>query len=300
MKKFLGELGRFRFEFYESVRIAIEQVLQHKMRAALTALGVMIGVLAVTLMGTAVNGIDKGFNDSLSKLGRDVYYVGRWPWGHVGSDWRVYAARPRFRAEYAQKANEIIAETPNSTLDMAVVRNERHRTVRYGSNSIEGTAVIGTTSGFMQVSSMELSEGRFFSDIESDSGSRVIVLGADVANALFPGASPMDQSVIIGNQPYKVIGVFERQGDFMGLFSMDGVAAVPDKSMPTGRWDHHDVDIMIKVREGVSMEAARSEIAGMMRRIRSLMPEDYDDFEINSTEIIEKELGPVKKGVTLA
>lgn len=301
MKGFFTACNRFRFEFYESVRIALDQVRHHKMRAALTALGVMIGVLAVTLMGTAVNGIDKGFNDSLAMLGKDVFYVGRWPWGQIAhGEWRVYAARPHFRSEYAQRANEIISETPNSALDMAVIRNERYRTVRFGSNSIEGTAIVGTTSAFMQVSSMELTEGRFFSEVESDGGTRVIVLGYDVANALFPKASPLGQSVIIGNQPFRVIGVFARQGDFLGLFSMDSMAAVPDKAIPSARWDHRDPILVFKLRNGATKEAARTEIEGIMRRIRSLQPEDYDDFEINSTDIIEKDLGPVKAGVTVA
>jgi putative ABC transport system permease protein len=300
MKGLLQELVRVRFEFYESVRIAVDQVLQHKVRAFLTALGVMIGVLAVSLMGTAVNGIDKGFNDSLSKLGKDVFYVGRWPWRDVGSDWRVYAARPRFTSNYAERVNEIIAQTPNSALELAVTRDNRRRSIRYGSNVIEDTQIVCTTASFMQVSSMELVEGRFFSELEGGNGSRVIVLGADVAQALFPGASPVGQSVIVRNQPFRVIGVFERQGSFMGLFSMDSMAAVPDKSIPAGRRNFHDVEVMIKAREGASKEAAASEIQGVMRRVRGLMPEDYDNFEVNSTDIIEKQLGPIKAGVTAA
>ena len=300
MKGVLQELVRVRFEFYESVRIAVDQVFQHKVRAFLTALGVMIGVLAVSLMGTAVNGIDKGFNDSLSKLGKDVFYVGRWPWRDVGSDWRVYASRPHFYSNYAERVNEIIAETPNSALEMAVSRDGRRRSIRFGSNVIEDTQIVCTTASFMQVSSMELAEGRFFSELGGGNGSRVIVLGADVAQALFPGASPVGQTVVVRNQPFRVIGVFERQGSFMGLFSMDSMAAVPDKSIPPGNRYFHDVELMIKAREGASKEAAASEIQGIMRRVRGLMPEDYDNFEVNSTDIIEKQLGPIKSNVTLA
>jgi putative ABC transport system permease protein len=300
MKNIFSEILRIRFEIYESIRIAIEQVLQHKVRAALTALGVMIGVLAVSLMGTAVAGIDKGFNDSLSMIGKDVFYIERWPWGDTGRDWRYYARRPMFREEYARAVNDIIGTTPNSTLEMAVAREDKHRTIRYGSNSIEGTQVIGTDSTYINVTSIQLTEGRFLSDVDSASGNRVVVLGYDVAKALFPDASPLGEKVIIRNQPFEVIGVLARQGSFLGLFSMDGQVIVPQKASPSARWDHRDVTIMIKMREGVDKTAAKNEIEGVMRRVRGLQPEDDNDFEVNSTDIMENELGPVKKGVTIA
>jgi putative ABC transport system permease protein len=300
MKHVLKELLHIRYEIYESIRIAIEQVMQHKVRAALTALGVMIGVLAVSLMGTAVAGIDKGFNDSLSMIGKDVFYVERWPWGDPGRNWRLYAKRPMLREEYARRVNEIISETPHSTLEMAVAREDRHRSVRYGSNSIESTNIVGTDSTYINVTSLEISDGRFLSEIEASSGTRVVVLGADVSKALFPDVSPLGQRVIIQNQPFEIIGVLARQGSFLGLFSMDDMAVVPQKATPSAKWDHRDVTIMIKMREGANKEAAKSEIEGVMRRVRSLNPEDTDDFEVNSTDIMEKELGPVKKGVTLA
>jgi len=300
MKNAFTELLRFRFELYESFRIAIEQVLHHKMRAALTALGVMIGVLAVSLMGTAVSGIDKGFDDSLSSLGKDIFYIGRWPWGDVGSDWRYYRRRPKFRFDDAEMVNQIIAQTPNSTLEMAVARDDRYRTIRSGRNSIEGTQIVGTEASYLQVSPMELAEGRFFSESEAHRGARVVVLGYDVADVLFPNLSPLDQSVVISNQPFRVVGVLARQGKFMGMFSFDSMVAVPQKASPSARWDHRDVDIMIKMRDGADKQAAYSEIEGAIRRVRSLMPEDENNFEINRTELIEAELGPVKSGVTFA
>ena len=76
-------MRRFLYEFSESVRIAGAQIQANKMRSVMTALGVIIGVVAVTLMGTAIRGIDKGFANSLALLGDDVLYVQKWPWGPV-------------------------------------------------------------------------------------------------------------------------------------------------------------------------------------------------------------------------
>jgi putative ABC transport system permease protein len=300
MRNIFKELLHIRFEIYESIRIAIEQVMQHKVRAFLTALGVMIGVLAVSLMGTAVAGIDKGFDDSLSMLGKDIFYVERWPWGDPGRNWRLYAKRPMFREDYAVRANEIIAETPNSALDLAVARTDSRRTVRYGSDRVDDVNVIGTDSNYIRVSTFDMAEGRFLSDNDSASGTRVVVLGSEIAKSLFPNISPIGHSIIIQNQPFEVIGVLEKQGAFLGLFSFDSVVVVPAKAAPMGRMDRRDVSIVFKMREGMSKEAARSEIYGVMRRVRALKPEDLNDFEVNSTDIFESDLGPVKTGITFA
>ena len=85
-------------EFTESFRIAFTQLRAHQLRSLLTALGVIIGIVAVTLMGTAIRGIDLGFQSSLAMLGDDVIYVDKWPWTNV-PDWWNYANRPQIRPE---------------------------------------------------------------------------------------------------------------------------------------------------------------------------------------------------------
>ena len=86
-------MAKILYEFTEAIRIAMAQIRANKMRSALTALGVIIGIVAVTLMGTAITGIDIGFDRSLSMLGDDVIYVQKWPWHNV-EDWWNYANRP--------------------------------------------------------------------------------------------------------------------------------------------------------------------------------------------------------------
>src|SRR5271156_3673197 len=96
-------MGRILYELTESIRIAMAQIRANKMRSTLTALGVAIGIVAVTLMGTgirgitlmgtAIRGIDIGFNNSLAMLGEDVLHVEKWPW-ITGDDWWKYVNRP--------------------------------------------------------------------------------------------------------------------------------------------------------------------------------------------------------------
>ena len=95
------------YELTESFRIAFSIIRAHKMRSVLTALGVIIGIIAVTLMGSAIAGIEIGFERSLAVIGDDVLYVEKWPWHHV-DDWWNYRNRRRMQPYYADQLKRII------------------------------------------------------------------------------------------------------------------------------------------------------------------------------------------------
>src|ERR1700746_3029497 len=107
------------YEIAEAFRIAFSIIRAHKMRSLLTALGVIIGIIAVTLMGSAISGIQVGFDRSLAVIGDDILYVQKWPWHHV-DDWWNYRNRRRMEAHYSADLNKIIEATPNSQLSIAV------------------------------------------------------------------------------------------------------------------------------------------------------------------------------------
>src|SRR5258706_4431177 len=112
MKDITIELG-------ESFRIAFGQIRAHTMRSILTALGVIIGIIAVTLMGSAINGIGIGFERSLSVIGDDIFYVEKWPWHNV-DDWWNYRNRRKIEPRYADAVKRLIEATPTSQLVTAV------------------------------------------------------------------------------------------------------------------------------------------------------------------------------------
>ncbi|MDE3084996.1 MAG: ABC transporter permease, partial [Verrucomicrobiota bacterium] len=143
-------MNRLFYEFNESFRIAFAQLRANKLRSALTALGVIIGIVAVTLMGTAIRGIDVGFNRSLSMLGDDIVYVQKWPWGHV-TDWWVYRNRPNIRTDYSGRLNRIIAATPNSLLEVAVPAATSMRAIKAGDNQVNSVYTLGTDGNYGRI-----------------------------------------------------------------------------------------------------------------------------------------------------
>src|SRR5207244_10959827 len=96
------------YELAESFRIAFSIIRAHKMRSVLTALGVIIGIIAVTLMGSAIGGIESGFERSLAVIGDDILYVEKWPWHRV-DDWLNYRYRRTMQVHYVEDLNRIIA-----------------------------------------------------------------------------------------------------------------------------------------------------------------------------------------------
>jgi putative ABC transport system permease protein len=287
------------YEISESFRIAFQVIRAHKMRSVLTALGVIIGIVAVTLMGSAISGIELGFERSLAVIGDDVFYVEKWPWHHV-DDWWNYRNRRRMEARYAEELKRLIKATPNSQLITAVPTLNTVRNVRFGDNEVRGVFTQGTTSDFLQTSSSTFKEGRFFTDQESRGGANVCVLGYDVAEVLFPNQSPLEKTVRIDGNPFRVVGVYAKQGSFLGLFSFDTQTVVPLAAFQKVFSNRLDTSIRVKMKDKNRMEPARDEVIGDMRRIRGLSPEQKDDFSVNAQDAVRTTLDPIKSGIAVA
>ena len=293
-------MDRILYEFTESVRIALAQIRANKLRSALTALGVIIGIVAVTLMGTAIHGIDIGFDRSLAMLGDDMLYVQKWPW-HGVEDWWNYANRPPFHAEDADTLNKIFAGTPTSLLEVAVPEANRSSTIKSAQNQVSGVFTIGSTADYGRTISVDFQDGRLFNDTEARAGTQVCVLGVDVAEKLFPGRSALDGSVKIDGQPFRVIGVLAKQGSFLGLFSMDNQTVIPLKAYRK-YFDTRDgqVQLRVKMKDKLQANDAQEELIGAMRRVRGLLPAERDNFSVEQQQAFKQQLDPIKKGIAIA
>jgi putative ABC transport system permease protein len=289
---------RIVYETVESFAIAFAQIAANKLRSALTALGVIIGIVAVTLMGTAILGIDAGVEQSLSGFGDDVVYVTKWPWKDT-SDWWNFRNRRDINVEHAQPINDWIADHPQSPLKLAVPAANWGASVIRGEYRVNNIRIVGSTADLGRIVRSDMKEGRFFSDIENRSARNVVVVGFDVADALFPNVSPIGKEIRIRNQLYNVVGVAARQGSFLGLFSWDSQVIMPlaafGRSFPV-RYAEPEIRVQIDLQRA---EEARDEIRGIMRRMRGLSPEKKDDFEINSQQVIREQLDPVKRGIAI-
>jgi putative ABC transport system permease protein len=292
-------MKRFLYELTESWKIAAFQMHANKTRSMLTALGVIIGIVAVTLMGTAINGIGTGFDKSMAVLGDDVLYVDQQPWIRK-DDWWKFRSRKKIKTEYADTLNRMISASGNSNLLLAVPVCSWFRSVKYNENQVNNVYTMGTTSDFIAISTVDCVKGRFFNEIESRSGANVIVIGYDVADALFPSDDPIDKSVLINGQPFKVVGVNTRQGTFLGLFSWDSMVAIPLPAFKRYFSAKSESEIRVKVRDKTKLPEAKDELTGYMRRVRGLPPEKEDDFALNEQQAFKSTLDPIKNSIAIA
>src|SRR5256886_13162039 len=263
------------------------------------ALGVFSAIIGFTLRGPAVNGISIGFDKSMAVLGDDVLYVTQWPWKPV-DDWWNYRDRKKIKTEYAETLNRMIAATPNSNLVIAVPTSNLMRSIKYGGNQVNNVFVLGTTSDFIVTSTIDCTNGRFFNELESRGGANVVMIGFDVADALFPSDNPLNKSVLINGQLFKVVGVNTRQGAFLGLFSWDSMVAVPLAAFNKYFSAKSDSDVRVKVKDKTRLADAKDELTGLMRRVRGLPPEQKDGFSITEQHAFQSTREPRNKSLAIA
>ena len=293
-------MRRLRFEFSESCKIAYAQLVANRTRSFLTALGVIIGIVAVTLMGTAIGGINTGFNRSMALLGDDILYVSKNPWATDRDDWE-FRNRRDIKSEYAERLQTIIDGTRGSQLLKAVPTANTFRNVVRGDYQASSVFTLGTTDEYLNIASIDFRDGRFFNAAESRGGRNVCVLGCDVADALFPERSALGEDVTLSNEKFRVIGIIAKQGSFLGLFSFDNQIVIPLAAFKKYfAKKGSDTDVRVKVVDKLHLEEAKAELLGDMRRVRGLLPDQEEDFAISAQESFKATLDPIKTGIAFA
>jgi putative ABC transport system permease protein len=293
-------MRQFRYETLESLRMAIFQIGANKTRSFLTALGVIIGIVSITMMGTAINGIDLGFEKSLAMIGYDVIYVQKSPWSTMGQWWR-FRNRPDLKTGYAQQINRIISVNPRSELLLAVPQISTYQaSAKYRDRILEQVFALGTNDDYPRTASGNLSTGRFFTPGESAGDEMVCVIGDDVSAGLFPNESALGKTIQLKNSKVRVIGTYKKQGKFLGLFSFDNQVVMPVGAFEKIYGKEMFVTIRVKIMDEKRVVPAKEELLGIMRKIRRLTPGKEENFSINEQKAFKSQLDPIKNGIALA
>ena len=269
-------MGSF-VEFWEGIKIALGALRANKLRAALTLLGIIVGVTTVIGIVSLTHGLDDAFGEQISSLGSDVLYVQKFSW-FDREGWEKY----RNRKDLTMK--EVNALKYYATLATAVSPSvSTRKTVRYGNKSLEGVTVNGTDEE--KTGSTYPAFGRDLSAQDVENRRNVCVIGWEVAEKLFEDEYPVGKRVKIAGHGFKVVGVLEKQGSLFG-HSRDQEVRIPIgvffKIFGRHRW----VTITVKVKDPELMDEAKDEIRGILRRVRAVSPDKEDDFSINQMDIL--------------
>ena len=272
-------------DIIESGKIAINAIAANKGRGGLTALGIIIGIVAVITTMTAANGLQSTFRQTFASVGADVIYVSKRPWVQMGPDFE-FQNRPEITLQ--------VSDAITQKLQGRAIVNPSIRTsqsLKFKNNELDSIPVIGTTDKQVLVSTRVPAVGRFMMPFDLQYKRRVAVIGSDVAEGLFGTSNAaLDKQFKIGRYNFRVIGVMEKQGSsFFGGPNFDRQVYVPistfSKTFGT-QGGRQSVDVAIKAPPGVALEDFESEAVGLMRGIRGLKPIEKDDFSLNKLDTI--------------
>ncbi len=268
----------------ESLEIALGALRANKARGALTTLGIIIGIVAVVLTMTAVNGLQNKFRESFSAVGADVIYVSRMPWV-VMDNFFNYRNRPGIALREARAMEDRLQGRAivNPSMDT-------QRDVKFREESMENVRVIGTTEKQSVMSTALPSSGRFLLSYDVDYKKPVCVIGSEVQKGVFGSINPLNKQLRIGRADFRVIGVMEKQGgSFGGGPNFDRQIFIPissfEKAFASGH-GRQDVNIAVKAPNQESLNDLEYTVTGEMRKIRKLRPTETDNFSINKLDTL--------------
>jgi putative ABC transport system permease protein len=282
----------FAYEVKEGMLISFHAIRANKMRSVLTTLGIVIGIVSVTLMGTAIAGLSQVVDDTVSKIGADVLYVQKFPWFFGGEDWWKYRNRrdikmPQFKSVERQ-ATLIKNATP---VCWTVV------TVKYKGQSADNVPVLGVNDQFPQTAGVGVETGRFFNQAEADGGRPVCVIGADIADNIYPNESPIGKTIKAAGRTFRILGILEKQGKFLGLESMDNRMYIPIDRFIKTYGARRGIQINVKAVDVKDLENTKEELRGILRKARNVKPGAEDDFAINQQDMFIKTFDGIKMAV---
>jgi putative ABC transport system permease protein len=286
--------------FKEAFIFAYSSVSVNKLRTFLSLFGITIGIVSIISVFTVFDWMEKSIRTSIETLGDNTVYVEKRPWT-PGPDMKWWDIM-RWPAPSPEDYEAVMKKS--SAAGAVCYSVFTPRTVKFRSNSVSDVYITAVTHDFEQVRSFEIEKGRYFSQTESVSGKPVAIIGAEVAKRLFNDLEPVGKEINISGFKTLVIGTFKKEGK--GGFSdsgMDELMLIPlnfGRHFINFRNRYLNSDIMIRGREGVSVQELSDEVTMILRAARRLRPGEVSNFSINQASQITKTLEPVFAGINIA
>lgn len=262
--------------FYSIFRLSLKAIAANKMRAALTSLGIVIGVAAVITMLAVGSGTQKSMAERFSRFGTNILYL-RQPW-----DLDETISSPK-----DVTMTDVLAIRKLPGVEAAAPYINSGFEVKYGYTSTS-LDVLATDTDIFKTYDWELESGRYFNEKEVDSYAQVMVLGATAAQTIFNDMDPLDRTVVLDDIPFKVVGLMKKNGQGGMGFDMDEGALIPyttGKVKMNAGWNSSDrraLDrVIIRVKDFNTIEDTKLDIMNTVRNTHRIHPLAADDFQLD-------------------
>src|SRR2546426_3684589 len=270
----------------ESAMMAIDTLRANKLRSALTILGVTVGVVTVIFMVSIIQGLNKAFAEQIEALGSNAIWATKFDpsFGHQPTSEELH------RKDLTLEDADAIRNEAPSALSVSPIHRKIGETVRYADKQSATPILIGVTPYYEFTQSSYVGRGRFITDTDLRERNNICVLGKDLVKALFPYEDPLDKELKINGKPFRVVGVMEPLGSFLGQ-SRDNTAFIPittfDKYYP-GEQPFPEVVFVIIVRpkSRAYVKSAIDEMTDILRRRRHVPRGAPSTFGISSQDAL--------------
>ena len=267
------------FSLFEGVTIALDSLRQNRVRAALTILGVAVGVFVVVVISAAIHGINASVARDFEKAGPTTFTLSRFPITFEACDgtddtckWRH---NPRLSFADAKALGTL------STVRAASAQMNLQREVRYKDRDLPSTTVIGAMANWTIVDHAgDLYPGRSFTESEETNGERVAIINDEMATRLFAESDPLDKVISIGNVPFRVIGVYHYEASFLTGGNRPRAIVPFETAYRSLQAAYNNVAIAVVPRDDATRDQVQDEVIALMRARRALRPAQENNFAI--------------------
>src|SRR6266403_5181895 len=250
----------FRSDIIENLWLALGTLRANKLRSVLTVTGVIIGVITVMLIASFISGIDSSVRKEVESYGTRSMYISKYnPGIHVGRMSREERMRKPLTYDDAVALSRLPAvEVAVPFLEITNNFFGQKIQVSGGGKTSASVALQGTLPDFEKAGTQTISEGRFFSQSENDTNANVCVIGSKVADDFFPFGSPVGNTLKIGSEEYRVVGLLQKREQFLfsgGSDDQNNVIYIPYNNARKLKPNSQDVYLLAVAKPGMMQEA---------------------------------------------
>jgi len=275
-------------KFIETLKLAVAAIWAHKLRSALTLLGMIIGVMAVVVVYSLIQGFNTYVDEKIAGIGAKSFNVQRFNPLEDFKDTDTIAAAQRRNKDLTMDEFEYLKERGTLFGRIGARARGTPSEIKRGDQSLEDVFVSGATAAIADIENRDIADGRFLVDAENDAAQRVAYLGADVAEKMFPAGNPVGQELTIAGMPYRVIGVEVAKGTVFGI-PQDNFVIVPLKTYANNFGSlirQRSLYFVITSKTDDMFNDAVDEARFLMRVRRKLEPKEKDNFGIVTPDAI--------------
>lgn len=293
----MGEYSAKLTQTYESVLMALQSLRAHKFRSGMTIFGVMIGVMAVILVNTILDGFSNYAESSIDKIGTNVIYVRRWA---SNADFQRAQETGEVRKNFTFKEVNAIIDGCDEISSVAPQKRMFNNVLKYGSKRATNPDDFrGVWPEQAIVTNRDVDFGRFIDENDMQRRAMVCVLGPEMADALFNTRQEAVGKVIrINSRKFTVIGVQEEIEDLFNISENDFVfipLSTFDKIYPSIK----NVVILCSARSKENMDKALDQVTNALRRVRHVRPDEDNNFGLFTQDFFKDRIGSLMMNVQL-